>query len=205
MAAAISARELLEQRRIWPFGGSMPVGHCWEEQRGQERRAPPRGKAGKDTGGCDFGGGRGWHRVLGRAGCEPGRQGWSRPPRPARASRAVWRPPQPFPSSRPLYFYPPFPLIIIITINNNNYYYCIFPAQSGKRGLLERAPRRGRHFPGKAQRAAAPGAPEREPEGSARPRALLRAGRGSRGSGSSRRPATAQRPPASPPPPASPV
>lgn len=37
------------RRGTWLFGGSMPFGHCCVEQRGQERGAPPRGKAGKDT------------------------------------------------------------------------------------------------------------------------------------------------------------
>lgn len=66
----------------------------------------------------------------------------------------------------------PFLLFISILI-----IYIFFPRKAGSRDWPS-GRRRGRHFPGTARRAAAPGAPEREPEGSARPRALLRAGRG---------------------------
>lgn len=48
--------------------------------------------------------------------------------------------------------------------------FIIFPRKARRRDCADE-PRRGRHFPGKAQRASAPGAPEREPEGSVRPRA----------------------------------
>lgn len=115
---------------------------------------------------------------LGARGSMPG----PRPLRPARDSPRIWQPAQPFPASQPLYFYSsPF-----------DYYYYSFPRKAGTRDCPNER-RRGRHFPGKAQRASAPGAPEREPEGSARPRTLLRAGRGltaTRGA-----PLTAQQPP----------
>lgn len=128
------------------------------------------------------GGGRGWNQ--GAPGERAGRQGRSPAPRPARHSHRAWLSAQPFPSSQPLYFYSLFPYY---------YYYYFFPRKAGTRDCPSE-PRRGRHFSGEAQRASAPSAPEREPEGSARPRALLRAGPGltaARGA----RPA-AQQPPA---------
>lgn len=64
---------------------------------------------------------------------------------------------------------PCIPSFLIINI--------FFPRKEGTRDCPSEL-RRGRHFPGKARRALAPGAPEREQEGSARPRVLLRAGPG---------------------------
>lgn len=64
-----------------------------------------------------------------------------------------------------------------------------FPRKAGTQDCpSERC--RGRHFPAKAPRASAPGAPEREPEGSARPRTLLRADPGFTAAGGPRLPAT---------------
>lgn len=142
--AAISGWKLLEKEAHLALWG---LGFLWPLLRGTKRA----GAEGAPT----RQGGEGHPRARlrrrarlapgcsGKAGCDPGRQGRSRPPRPARASRAVWRPPQPFASSRPLYFYPLFSF----------YYYdydiYIFPAQSGKPGLPKRAAE-GPPFPGES-------------------------------------------------------
>jgi hypothetical protein len=119
----------------------------------------------------------------GRAGA--GRQGWSRPPRPARVAR--W-PARPFPALQPLHFDSLFLYVIMLII---------FPRKACSRDWLAER-QRGRHFPGKAQRASEPGAPEREPEGSARPRALLpparRGAHGTRGAAQQPRSSPARRP-----------
>lgn len=176
---SVSATGNSWRRGTWLSGAQCPFGHCCVEQRGQERRAPPRGEAGKDTTGTMQPAGEAGSgvRTSWRAGWEPGRQ--AGPP-------AAGRPPPPPPArdrTAATLLLPPFPD-----------YYHFFPRKAGIRGCPSE-PRRGRHFPGKARRASAPGAPEREPEGSARPRALLRAGRAP-GSGvlAPRAPAPARRP-----------
>lgn len=151
-----------------PLGAQCPLGHCCVEQRGQERRAPPGGKAGKDTRGHDSGGANLELGCFWRVGPAPREVG----PVPAcralhaiRSAAGARR--KPFLRRSHFTFILIPPIIIII----------FFPRKAGTRDCPSER-RRGRHFPGKAQRASAPGAPEREPEGSARPRALLRAGRG---------------------------
>lgn len=108
----------------------------------------------------------------------PGGRAGPRPPRPARDSQRDWRPAQPFATSQLLYFYSLFPIIIIF-----------FPRKAGTQDCPSEQCR-GRHFPAKALRASAPGAPEREPEGSARPRTLLRADPGFTAAGGTRLPAS---------------
>lgn len=119
-----------------------------------------------------------WNKE-GRSGGRPHEERRKRTPRARRSRRASGKwgapgspgvqagPPSPARARSPrspVTFRPPLP------------YSHLFPRKAGIRGCPGE-PRRGRHFPGKARRASAPGAPEREPEGSARPRALLRAGR----------------------------
>ena len=100
-----------------------------------------------------------------RAGWAPGEAGLVPAPRAIRSASGARR--SPFLSRRHFTFIPFHP----------NYYY-YFPAQSGNLGLPKRAAE-GPPFPGEsAARASAPGAPERKPEGSARPRTLLRTGPG---------------------------
>lgn len=144
---------------LWGLHALWPL-LCGTKRAGAEG-APTR-KGGKGRRGHDAAGGRGWKwgapgdRAGGRGVWGGGRCARRGPPHPLPRTR----------SHRSHFTFNPFPYD----------YHHLFPRKAGIRGCPSE-PRRSRHFPGKARRASAPGAPEREPEGSARPRALLRAGR----------------------------
>lgn len=153
------------RRLVWPLRGSVPWPlSCGTKSAGAE--GAPRRKGGEGHPRGEF-----WRRArleLGcswRAGWAPGEAGLVPAPRAIRSASGARR--SPFLSPRHFTFIP---------FHRNYYYY--FPAQSRNLGLPKLAAE-GPPFPGEsAARASAPGAPERKPEGSARPRTLLRTGLG---------------------------